>query len=93
MGDNQGFILEPMAGFRIVKGYKDIMDLGMNFTMKNYGIYFQGIYHTSQSMDFGFGLNQKNYSLNLSYNLETGTLKRYTKGAFEFGLALRLFKK
>ncbi|QKJ31111.1 PorP/SprF family type IX secretion system membrane protein [Mucilaginibacter mali] len=83
--------LEPLVAYRKVKGYKDIGDLGFNFTMNNYGIFLQGIYHTSQSMGLGVGLDQKSYLLNFSYNLETGVLSNYTRGAFEFGLKLRLF--
>jgi type IX secretion system PorP/SprF family membrane protein len=85
--------LEPLAAYRIVKGYKDIVDAGFNFRMNNYGIYLQGIYHTSQSMGLGCGLDQNTYCLNFSYNLETGVLSNYTRGAFEFGLKLKLFGK
>lgn len=88
-----GLILEPLAAYRIVKGYNNIFDGGFNFTMNNYGIYLQGIYHSSQSMGVGLGLDQKTYNLNFSYNLETGTLSNYTRGAFEFGLKIKLFGK
>ncbi|MES2279445.1 MAG: PorP/SprF family type IX secretion system membrane protein [Bacteroidota bacterium] len=91
--DDNSLTLEPLAAYRIVKGYKDIIDGGFNFRMNNYGIYLQGIYHTSQSMGLGVGLDQNTYCLNFSYNLETGVLSNYTRGAFEFGLKLKLFGK
>ncbi|MES2276521.1 MAG: PorP/SprF family type IX secretion system membrane protein [Bacteroidota bacterium] len=92
-GDGKGFILEPLAAYRIVKGYKDIIDGGLNFTLNDYGLYFQSIYHSSQSMGLGAGLDQQTYAFSFSYNLETGQLASYTHGAFEFGLKLRLFGK
>lgn len=42
--DDREFILEPLVGYRMVKGYKDIYDAGVNFTLSNYGLNFQGIY-------------------------------------------------
>jgi type IX secretion system PorP/SprF family membrane protein len=92
-GDGKGFLLEPLAAYRVVKGYKDIIDGGFNFTLNDYGLYFQGIYHSSQSMGLGAGLDQQTYVLSFSYNLETGQLASFTHGAFEFGLKLRLFGK
>jgi type IX secretion system PorP/SprF family membrane protein len=91
--EDNSLTLEPLLGYRKVKGYKDIGDAGFNFTMNNYGIFLQGVYHTSQSMGVGIGLDQKSYLLNFSYNLETGVLSNYTRGAFEFGLKLKLFSK
>jgi len=93
-GDGAPFVLEPLAALRVVKGYDDIVDAGFNFSMPNYaGLYLQGIYHSSNSMGLGFGLDQQVYALSFSYNLETGQLANYAQGAFELGLKLRLFKK
>jgi len=91
--EDRSFTLEPVAAYRIVKGYKDIIDAGLNFSMNNYGIYMQGIYHSNQTLGLGFGLDQRTYLLNFSYNLETGALSNYTNGAFELGIKLRLFNK
>lgn len=93
VGDNDNFRLEPLAGLRVIKGYKDVVDAGLNFTMNQYGLYFQGIYHNNENIDFGAGLDQGSYALNFSYNVETGQLKTYTNGTFELGLKLRLFGK
>jgi type IX secretion system PorP/SprF family membrane protein len=87
------FTLEPLAAYRIVKGYKDIVDVGANFSVNNYGLYMQGIYHSDQSMAVGFGLDQNTYALNFSYNIETGQIRNYTVGAFELGIKLRIPKK
>jgi type IX secretion system PorP/SprF family membrane protein len=93
VSDNRSFVLQPLLGYRIVKGYNDIIDGGVNFSMNNYGIYMQAIYHSSQSLGLCFGLDQDVYALNLGYNLETGPIRVYTQGAFELGLKLRLFKR
>jgi len=93
VGDGGNFTLEPLAGLRVVKGYKDIVDVGANFSIDQYGLFFQSIYHSSNSLGFGAGLDQGTYAFNVSYNLETGQLKTYTHGAFELGLKLKLFGK
>jgi type IX secretion system PorP/SprF family membrane protein len=91
--DDRTFILEPVVAYRVVKGYQDILDGGINFTLSNYGLYMQAIYHSSKSIGAGFGLDQQTYKLNFSYNFETGPLSNYTNGAFELGISLKLFKK
>lgn len=93
LADDNALSLEPLAAWRMVKGYKDIIDGGFNFRMNNYGVYLQGVYHTSQSMGLAVGLDQNTYALNFGYNMATGMLNNYTRGAFEFGLKLRLFNR
>lgn len=90
--DDRAFTLEPLAAFRIVKGYNDIADAGFNFVMNNYGLYLQGIYHSTKTFGAGFGLDQQSYVLNFSYNMETGALSNFTNGAFEIGIRLRLMR-
>jgi type IX secretion system PorP/SprF family membrane protein len=84
-------VLEPLVALRVVKGNTNIMDYGFNLDLTRYGLYLQGIYHTSRSMGVGFGLDQQTYAFSFSYNLETGLLGNYTQGAFELGIKLRLF--
>lgn len=93
VGDGGNFRLEPLAGLRIVKGYTDIIDAGANFSMDQYGLFFQTVYHSSNSVGFGAGLDQGTYAFNVSYNVETGQLKTYTNGSFELGLKIKLFGK
>jgi type IX secretion system PorP/SprF family membrane protein len=93
VGDGGAFKLEPLAALRLIKDYTDIFDAGLNFSMDNYGLYFQSIYHTSQSVGFGFGLDQRTYGFNVSYNMETGQLSNYSSGAVELGIKLKLFRK
>ncbi|MBS1533167.1 MAG: PorP/SprF family type IX secretion system membrane protein [Bacteroidetes bacterium] len=93
-GDGATFMLEPLAAYRVVKGYNDIVDCGFNFVMGSYyGLYLQAIYHSSKTLGAGFGLDHRNYVLNFSYNMETGALSNFTNGAFEVGLRLKLREK
>jgi type IX secretion system PorP/SprF family membrane protein len=91
--EDRSFVLQPLVGYRVVKGYDHIVDGGFNFTLNNYGIYMQAIYHSSQSLGLGFGLDQKVFAVNLGYNIETGAIKTYAQGILELGLQLRLFGK
>ena len=86
-------LIEPLTAYRKVKGAKDIVDAGFNFTMSNYFISLQAIYHSNQSTGLGLVFDQKAYAFNFTYNLETGKLSGYTAGAFELGLKLKLFRK
>jgi len=85
--------VEPKVMFRGVKGFDNIFDAGVNFTMTNYGLNFQGIYHSTQNVGFGFGLDQKAFGVSIDYNVETGPINAYSSGEFEFGLKLKLFRK
>ncbi|RYE23406.1 MAG: type IX secretion system membrane protein PorP/SprF [Sphingobacteriaceae bacterium] len=88
-----GTILEPKVSFRGVEGYKNILDAGLNLSLKNDLLHFYTMYHTSQSESFGFGANiNKNVQLMLFYTTETAPLKTYTNGNFEVGLKLHLYK-
>jgi len=89
-----GSFIEPKLVFRGVDGYKSIFDAGLNFTLKNNGLNFYTMYHSSQSESFGFGANiSKAVQLMLFYTMETTPLKTYTNGDFEVGLKLHLFKE
>jgi type IX secretion system PorP/SprF family membrane protein len=90
-GGSKSFVFEPLAAYRIVRGYNNIGDVGFNFFFNNYGLYWQTVYHTSQNAGMGFGLSHRYYTLGFSYNMETGMIGGYTSGAFELNLKLRLF--
>ncbi|SHG29937.1 PorP/SprF family type IX secretion system membrane protein [Pedobacter caeni] len=90
---NTGFIVQPLTTYRLVKGHKDIVDVGLNFAMENYGLYMQGIYHSSDNMSVGLGLNRSSYAVSFAYNFETGAIRNYTGGGFELGIKLKVFDK
>jgi type IX secretion system PorP/SprF family membrane protein len=91
--DYSNLVFEPLVAFRKVKGATNIFDAGLNFTMINYYISLQAIYHSNQSAGLGFVFDQKAFAINFIYNLETGRINNYTNGAVELGLKLKLFQK
>lgn len=85
--------VEPKAVFRGVKGYTNILDVGANLMLANNQLSLQGMYHSSKSATFGFGLNKNSYSILAFYTTETAALSSYTNGDFELSLRLNLFDK
>ncbi len=85
--------VEPKVMFRGVKGYDNIFDAGVNFSMASTGLSLQGIYHSNQNVGMGFAWEEKAFGLSVNYNLETGPISTYSSGAFEFGLKVKLFNK
>ncbi|MGI4021121.1 MAG: PorP/SprF family type IX secretion system membrane protein [Janthinobacterium lividum] len=93
-GENvNGISVEPKAVFRGVKGYTNILDIGANLMLANNQLSLQGMYHSSKSATFGFGLNKNSYSILAFYTTETAALSSYTNGDFELSLRLNLFDK
>lgn len=90
--DYNNITLEPMLAYRLVRGYQDIIDAGVNLAINNYGLNLQAMYHTSQNMTLGVGMDVKNVMLMFNYNIETGPLSKFTNGVFEFGLKLHIDK-
>jgi type IX secretion system PorP/SprF family membrane protein len=91
--DLNNITLEPLATYRVVKGYSNIFDAGMNLDFVNYGFNMQVIYHSNQSTSIGVGLDLKSVMLIFNYNIETGSLSNYTNGAFELGMRFHVSGK
>ncbi|WP_419800598.1 PorP/SprF family type IX secretion system membrane protein [Mucilaginibacter sp.] len=85
--------LEPKVVFRGVKGYTNILDVGANLMLANNQLSFQGIYHSTKSATFGFGLNKNTFSILAFYTTETAAINNYTNGNFELNLRLHLLNK
>ncbi|WP_083227836.1 type IX secretion system membrane protein PorP/SprF [Mucilaginibacter sp. PPCGB 2223] len=85
--------VEPKVMFRGVKGFDNILDAGVNFSMTSTGLSLQGIYHSNQNVGMGFAWEEHAFGLSFNYNLETGPVSTYSSGAFEFGLKIKLFNK
>ena len=84
------FSLEPLAAYRVVKGFNNIFDLGLNLKMPVNHLDLHTIYHTNDNWSFGLNLDEPRYAISFNYNLYTGAISNYADGAFEFGLKLRL---
>ncbi|RZM15792.1 MAG: type IX secretion system membrane protein PorP/SprF [Pedobacter sp.] len=86
--------LEPKVAFRGVKGYKNILDAGAEFTLANRQIMLMGMYHSTESATFGMGMNLKNrYLISGMYTTETSQLTSYANGTFELNLRLFIGKR
>jgi type IX secretion system PorP/SprF family membrane protein len=90
--DYSNLIFEPLVAYRKVKGVNDIFDAGLNFTMTNYYISMQAIYHSNHNTGLGLVFDQKTFALNFTYNLQGGSVNNYGTGAVELGLKLKLFQ-
>ncbi|MGI4804061.1 MAG: PorP/SprF family type IX secretion system membrane protein [Janthinobacterium lividum] len=86
-------LLEPKVVFRGVKGYTNILDVGANLMLANNQLSIQGMYHSTKSITFGFGLNKNAFSILAFYTTETASINNYTNGDFEISLRLHVLKK
>jgi type IX secretion system PorP/SprF family membrane protein len=91
--ETDAFSLEPLAACRVIKGFNNIVDLGLNFKMNEYHLDLQAIYHSNDNLGLGFVFDQPTYAVIFDYNAYTGQINNYSNGAFEVGLKLKLFNK
>jgi type IX secretion system PorP/SprF family membrane protein len=88
----EGLELEPKLVYHNIKGFKSILDLGINLSYAENKINFFGMYHSSHSATFGLGFNYENMGVGLVYATSTAVLKKYTDGNFEISLRANLFQ-
>ncbi|RZL43571.1 MAG: type IX secretion system membrane protein PorP/SprF [Pedobacter sp.] len=85
--------IEPKVVFRGIENYKGILDVGANFSFQQEKFALSAIYHSTNSITFGAGLNyNKQFGLLLQYTSNTSALQNYSNGEFEVGLRYS-FKK
>ncbi|WP_461490602.1 PorP/SprF family type IX secretion system membrane protein [Pontibacter sp. HJ8] len=90
--------LEPKVAMRGMKGYDNIVDVGANLTLVNDQFNMFGMYHSSQSITLGAGVNVLNrFQVTGMYtsgaagvNSDASTAN--VSGGFEVGLQARLSK-
>lgn len=71
-GAIDGTVLEPKVVYRGVYGYKDVIDAGLNLSLRDNMLHFYSMYHSSQSESLGFGANiSKSVQLMLFYTTQT----------------------
>lgn len=87
-----GLVIEPKVVLRGVRGHDNIVDAGSNISFNNNAFNLMGMYHSSQSATFGFGVDLGGVGNLLGmYTTETSVLRQYTGATFELGLKLNLF--
>ena len=89
---NNEFYAEPKVAYRGVKGFDNILDAAVNLSYQNRFNLF-GLYHSTQSATFGFGLSYQTLTFTGMYTTNTSAMKGYTNGDFEVGLNYRLNTK
>jgi type IX secretion system PorP/SprF family membrane protein len=84
--------VEPKVVFRQVRGFDKIVDAGANLSFAQNSFSLQGMYHSSNSATFGFGLNRAQYSILAFYTTNTSALNAYNNGDIEVSLRFNLLK-
>jgi type IX secretion system PorP/SprF family membrane protein len=86
-------IIEPMIAFRNVKGYKNIVDVGVKTESFDKRLLLSAIYHSTSSFTFGVGGNfGENFTLLGMYKTNTSAMSNYSSGEFEIGLQYKIRK-
>ena len=86
MGGN-GNGIEPKVVYRGVRGYDDVIDAGVNFTFLSDKLNATAVYHSTESVSFGMGLNIKQLNVLAMYSSGTAALRGYGAGTFDLGLS------
>jgi type IX secretion system PorP/SprF family membrane protein len=82
---------QPKVIYHGVKGFEDLLDLGMEVRALSDQLGFMSLYHTNKSMSYGLSYQRlKQWQLLLIYNTPTQMLKSYARGTFEAGMQLNL---
>ncbi|MCY1662631.1 PorP/SprF family type IX secretion system membrane protein [Chryseobacterium sp. SL1] len=82
---------EPKAMYRVVGNYRNILDLAIEFQCMNDKLFFNAIYHSTNSYTLGIGtLYQKQLRILCLYTTGTSDLGKYSNGEFEIALQYRL---
>ena len=91
------FNIEPKIAYRGVMGYSNVVDIGFNLyrtTFEDvYQLDMQAMYHSDNSLSWGFGIDYHTLGLLFTYTYNTGALSSYANNTFELGVSLKLFKK
>lgn len=85
--------IEPKVCYRGVRGFDNIVDMGLNVAFLNNVANVMAMYHTSKSVTAGIGVNiMKTLGIQALYNTQTGGIKTYASGTYEIGATLHLFR-
>lgn len=86
------FNIEPLVAFRGIRGYKDIVDIGANFSMPEYKMNISAMYHTNQVISGSFGITLEKHGIFLSYSSFIGNTGAYANDVFELGLRYKFLE-
>ncbi|MRG46987.1 type IX secretion system membrane protein PorP/SprF [Chitinophaga sp. SYP-B3965] len=85
--------VEPKLCYRGIRGYDNILDVGVNVTFLKNVANVMAVYHTSNSLTTGIGVDiMKTVMIQAMYTIQTGGMKTYVDGAYEIGATVHLFR-
>ncbi len=79
-------LIEPKVILRGVRNSKNVLDMGVNISAFQNKVFTTVMYHTTQNITLGAGVNYKDFSILGMYTSRTYALKGYVTGNFEIGL-------
>jgi type IX secretion system PorP/SprF family membrane protein len=91
--DNVISTIEPKICYRGVRGYENILDIGVNVSVLNDVANVLAMYHTSKSVTAGIGVDvMKTLAIRVLYTAQTGGIKTYVNSTYEIGATIHLFR-
>ncbi|MBC9929207.1 PorP/SprF family type IX secretion system membrane protein [Chitinophaga qingshengii] len=85
--------ITPKVCYRGVRGYNNILDIGVNAAFLDNVLNVMALYHSSRSFTAGFGVDvKKTVLIQALYHAQTGGYNTYNNGTYEIGAGIHLFK-
>ncbi|RPE05647.1 type IX secretion system membrane protein PorP/SprF [Chitinophaga lutea] len=86
-------LIEPKICYRGVRGFDNILDVGVNVGFLQNKANVMAMYHTSKSVTAGIGVNiRETLVIQAMYSTQTGGIKTYVDGSYEIGATIHLFR-
>lgn len=86
--------IEPKVCYRGVTNYKNLFDVGANFTFQEGAVHALVVYHSSKNATLGAGMNiASRFRFTALYLTGTPSVGSYSKGNFELALRVLLKEK
>lgn len=81
------YTIEPKIVIRKIKSNSAIVDVGVNGELFNKALLLSAIYHTTNNLTLGLGVNvKKRITILTQYTANTSAFQAYNGGEFEIGL-------
>lgn len=85
--------VEPKLCYRGIRGYDNILDIGVNVTFLKNVANLMAVYHTSNSLTTGIGVDiMKTVMIQAMYTVQTGGMRTNVDGTYEIGARVNLFR-
>lgn len=85
--------VEPKVCFRGIRGYDNIVDIGVNVGLLHDVANVMAMYHTSKSITTGIGVDvMKTLAIRVLYGVQTGGISTYVNNTYEIGATIHLFR-